>query len=355
MAPTAAPAIATAAPQAPTRSAPAPAPEREAKKAAPRQGRRLSDGASDDALTGMTILIVDDDFRNIFALSALLERGHAEVLTAESGSDALATLARVPTVDIVLMDIMMPGMDGYETMRAIRAIEQFETIPIIAVTGKVMAGERQRCLDAGANEYVPKPIDSSELLAALQPWIHTEAKGTEARVSAVPGVSVSGSAESGSPVADSETQDATAPRPEADPVPTTASYDTSGPKVLVVDDDFRNTFALAALLERGHVVIVADSGSQALVELEQHPDIDVVLMDIMMPVMDGYDTMRAIRAFEHFKSLPIIAVTGKVMPGERQRCIEAGATDYVPKPVDSAELFAALRPWLPNVIHPTSA
>ena len=123
----------------------------------------------------------------------------------------------------------------------------------------------------------------------------------------------------------------------------------------MVDDDFRNTFALAALLERGHIVILADSGSQAIVELEQNPDIDVVLMDIMMPVMDGYVTMQAIRAIERFKSLPIIAVTGKVMPGERQRCIEAGATDYVPKPVDSAELLAALRPWIPTAAQPNAA
>ncbi len=81
------------------------------------------------------------------------------------------------------------------------------------------------------------------------------------------------------------------------------------------------------------------------------PDIDIVLMDIMMPIMDGYDTIRAIRAIERFKTLPIIAVTGKAMAGERQRCLDAGANDYVPKPVDTAELFAALRPWLPTTPH----
>ncbi len=84
--------------------------------------------------------------------------------------------------------------------------------------------------------------------------------------------------------------------------------------------------------------------------LERAPDIDIVLMDIMMPVMDGYETMRAIRAIEQFEALPIIAVTGKVMAGERQRCIDAGASDYVPKPVDTAELLAALRPWLPTTV-----
>jgi signal transduction histidine kinase/CheY-like chemotaxis protein/HAMP domain-containing protein len=124
--------------------------------------------------------------------------------------------------------------------------------------------------------------------------------------------------------------------------------DFNGAKVLVVDDDFRNIFAMTALLERGRAVVtVAESGPDALAALEAMPDMDIVLMDIMMPVMDGYATIRAIREFGHLKSLPIIAVTGKVMPGERQRCIDAGANDFVPKPIDTAELLAVLRPWLP--------
>ena len=92
---------------------------------------------------------------------------------------------------------------------------------------------------------------------------------------------------------------------------------------------------------------VAESGAEALNSLVATPDIDIVLMDIMMPIMDGYQTMRAIRLMPEFVSLPIIAVTGKASAGERQRCHDAGANDYIPKPVDSAELLAALRPWLP--------
>jgi signal transduction histidine kinase/ActR/RegA family two-component response regulator len=133
------------------------------------------------------------------------------------------------------------------------------------------------------------------------------------------------------------------PRPSGDD-----AYAYDGTKVLVVDDDYRNIFAMTALLERGHAeVTAAESGTDAIAILELHPDVDVVLMDIMMPVMDGYATMRAIRAIEGLSALPIIAVTGKVVGGERQRCLDAGANDYVPKPVDTAELFAALRPWLP--------
>jgi two-component system chemotaxis sensor kinase CheA len=122
-------------------------------------------------LEGLRVLVVDDDFRNIFAMTALLERGRAAVIIAENGPDAISALEQNPDVDLVLMDIMMPGMDGYAAIRAIRAMEQFTTLPIIAVTGKVVPGERQRCLDAGANDYVPKPVDTVELLTAVGPWL----------------------------------------------------------------------------------------------------------------------------------------------------------------------------------------
>ena len=115
--------------------------------------------------------MVDDDFRNMFAMTVLLERVHAEVTVAESGPEALAALERVPDIDIVLMDIMMPIMDGYETIRAIRAHDAFKTLPIIAVTGKVVPGEHQRCIEAGANDYVPKPVDTVELLTVMRPYL----------------------------------------------------------------------------------------------------------------------------------------------------------------------------------------
>jgi CheY-like chemotaxis protein len=142
--------------------------------------------------------------------------------------------------------------------------------------------------------------------------------------------------------------------PERGPTESRDDRDFVGAKILLVDDDFRNLFAMTAFLERGHAnVTVAESGPEAIAALERNPDIDIVLMDIMMPVMDGYETMRHIRAFDQLKSLPIIAVTGKVMPGERERCIDAGANDYVPKPVDSGELFAVLKPWLPTTAETT--
>jgi signal transduction histidine kinase/CheY-like chemotaxis protein/HAMP domain-containing protein len=133
------------------------------------EGARANLGGA--VLEGTKVLVVDDDFRNTFALTALLERAHASVKTAESGPDAIDALERSPDIDLILMDIMMPVMDGYTTIRTIRAHAVFQSIPIIAVTSKVVAGERQRCLDAGANDYVPKPVNTAELLDAIGPWL----------------------------------------------------------------------------------------------------------------------------------------------------------------------------------------
>jgi signal transduction histidine kinase/HAMP domain-containing protein len=128
--------------------------------------------ALDDApFAGMTILVVDDDVRNIFAMTALLERGQATVCTAESGVEALARLDAIAGIDLVLMDVMMPDMDGYQTMRTIRSQPQFASLPIIAVTGKVVPGERQRCMDAGANDYFSKPVSTEELMDVIMPWL----------------------------------------------------------------------------------------------------------------------------------------------------------------------------------------
>ncbi len=122
---------------------------------------------------GATALVVDDDFRNIFALTALLERGGMTVVTAESGEAALQMLHSTPEIAVVLMDIMMPGMNGYETIEAIRLRPGLEALPIIAVTGKVVGGERARCLAAGASDYIPKPVNTVELMTVLGKWLTT--------------------------------------------------------------------------------------------------------------------------------------------------------------------------------------
>jgi signal transduction histidine kinase/CheY-like chemotaxis protein/HAMP domain-containing protein len=140
---------------------------------------------------------------------------------------------------------------------------------------------------------------------------------------------------------------ASAPQPPPAPAPGQAGPSLAGRKALVVDDDFRNIFALTALLERGDVEVVsAESGEEGVALLRQTPDIDIVLMDIMMPVMDGYATMRAMRKLPAGRDLPIVAVTANVAPETRQRCIEAGASTYVAKPVESADLLLVLGKWL---------
>jgi CheY-like chemotaxis protein len=118
-------------------------------------------------------------------------------------------------------------------------------------------------------------------------------------------------------------------------------------KVLVVDDDIRNIFALASVLERNKMeVICAENGKTAIELLQQHADVDIVLMDIMMPEMDGLETMRRIRRFDQYERLPMIALTAKAMKGDREKCIEAGASDYVSKPVDTEQLLSLMRSWL---------
>jgi CheY-like chemotaxis protein len=114
------------------------------------------------------VLIVDDDIRNIFAMTSILERQKMNILSAETGKDAIDLVKSTPDIDVVLMDIMMPAMDGYDTMREIRRDEQFSDLPIIAVTAKAMKGDREKCIEAGATDYLAKPVDTEHLLSLLR-------------------------------------------------------------------------------------------------------------------------------------------------------------------------------------------
>jgi CheY-like chemotaxis protein len=126
----------------------------------------------EEVLNGRTILMADDDIRNVFALSNVLEEKGMQVLIAENGKEALELLDTRPGIDLVLMDIMMPEMDGYEAMRAIRQAHKFNKLPILALTAKAMKGDRQKCLDAGANDYLSKPVDTDKLLSLLRVWLY---------------------------------------------------------------------------------------------------------------------------------------------------------------------------------------
>jgi CheY-like chemotaxis protein len=122
-------------------------------------------------VAGKKVLIVDDDICNIFATTSILERHDIQVVYAENGRDGITMLQETPGIDVVLMDIMMPGMDGYETMRQIRSMERFTALPIIALTAKAMVGDREKCIESGASDYIPKPVDTEQLLTMIRAWV----------------------------------------------------------------------------------------------------------------------------------------------------------------------------------------
>jgi CheY-like chemotaxis protein len=128
--------------------------------------------SSDEDLVGQTVLLVDDDVRNIFALSSVLERRGMRVLTATTGNEAITLIESTPSLAIVLMDIMMPELDGYQTIAVIREKPELRRLPIIALTAKAMKGDREKCLEAGASDYLAKPVNTEQLLSALRMWLH---------------------------------------------------------------------------------------------------------------------------------------------------------------------------------------
>ena len=284
-----------------------------------------------------TVLVVDDDRRNVFALKQALDGHVGRVLSAGNGRQALAVLDEHPDVDLVLMDIMMPDMDGYQAMEAIRRQTRFSRLPILALTAKAMPGDREKCLEAGASDYLAKPVDADRLLRALAEWLDRP----KAPVMAEP---VHRNGETTLPkvriLADDD------PDKAAQGLPSMRLGDPPA-TVLIVDDDMRNTFALArALQETAGRVLLARDGRKALAQLEKEKDVRIVLMDVMMPDMDGYEAMREIRRRENLRHLPVIALTAKAMPGDREKCLEAGADDYLCKPVELDRLLEKMRHWL---------
>ncbi|NGZ29384.1 MAG: response regulator, partial [Magnetococcales bacterium] len=257
-----------------------------------------------------TVLVVDDDARNRFALQTILAELVKEVKSADNGEHALKCLRDFPQIDIVLMDIMMPVMDGFQTIQAIRQNPQWQELPIIALTAKAMAGDRLRCLEMGANGYLSKPVSIEHLLLALRQWLPV--RQAEEPLPAPP-----------SPV--------TTPEPELVPLLTLNGQPIT---LLVVDDDMRAAFTLAKGMQtRVDKIILAADGLRALKELESHPEIDALLLDMRMPNLDGFATLEKIRGDQRFKHLVVIAVTALAMEGDRERCLAAGADGYMAKPV----------------------
>ena len=238
-------------------------------------------------------------------------------MTAETGSEALATMRKEP-VDCVVLDLKLPDMSGFEVLQSLRDDKELSDVPVVVFTGRELSPQEDNDLHAMARSIVVKGVESPErLLDETAFFLHRVTTDL--------------------PVEKQKMLDRLLSSDD-DLVQRTA---------LLVDDDARNIFALSSVLERrGMRVLTATTGSEAIDIVDSTPEIAIVLMDIMMPQMDGYQTMEAIRKNPKFRRLPIIALTAKAMKGDREKCLEAGASDYLAKPVNTEQLLAVLRMWL---------
>jgi len=234
-----------------------------------------------------------------------------------SGADALAALATT-TYDCVVMDLGLPDIPGDELIALIRKQPGHARVPVIVYTGRDLSRQEEAKLDKLSEAVIVKDAMSPErLLDETKFFLHQ----VESRLPAAKRMPVD--------------------------VATLNATSLENKKVLIVDDDARNIYALGSALEAHKMrVESAESGQEGIDSLMRNPDVDIVLMDIMMPEMDGYETIRRIRANNQFRELPIIALTAKAMKGDRESCIDAGASEYISKPVDMEQLVGLLRVWL---------
>jgi CheY-like chemotaxis protein/signal transduction histidine kinase/HAMP domain-containing protein len=263
------------------------------------------------------LLVVEDDAAQQQSIAELIGDGDVVTTAVTTGADALAALQR-ETFDCMVLDLGLPDMTGFQLITRIKGEIGLRKLPTIVYTGKQLSKREEAELRRMAESVVIKDAQSPErLLDETALFLHRVTdRLPESKRRMLEQLH------------------------RTDPTLT-------GRKVLVVDDDVRNIFALTTFLERSEMkVIYAERGRDGIARLQDTPDIDVVLMDVMMPEMDGYETMRAIREIPRFRNLPIIAVTAKAMKGDREKCIEAGASDYIAKPVDMDQLVSLLRVWL---------
>jgi CheY-like chemotaxis protein len=263
------------------------------------------------------LLVVEDNQAEQTTIQALLGHDDVDILSAATGREALEELEKQP-YDCMVLDLNLPDMSGFEILERIRDSSSLNDLPVVVFTGKELSPEEDARLHTLARSVVVKGVESPErLLDETALFLH--------RVIA------------NLPVEKQRMLDRLHRSDEA----------LVGRKVLVVDDDVRNIFALSSVLERrGMTVLTAGTGREAIAMLESTSDIAIVLMDIMMPEMDGYETMQVIRENASFRRLPIVALTAKAMKGDREKCLEAGASEYLAKPVNTDQLLSALRMWL---------
>jgi CheY-like chemotaxis protein len=263
------------------------------------------------------LLVIEDNPAEQLSISALLEHNDIEIVSAATGSEAMGML-RQESVDCVVLDLRLPDISGFELLERMNADPALSDLPVIVFTGRELTAEEETQLHSVARSIVVKGVESPErLLDETALFLHRNLTDL--------------------------------PREKQLMLEKLNSSDEDlvGRTVLLVDDDARNIFALSSALERrGMRVLTATTGMEAIELVHSTPELAIVLMDIMMPEMDGYQTISRIREEPDYRRLPIIALTAKAMKGDREKCLEAGASDYLAKPVNTEQLLSALRMWL---------
>jgi CheY-like chemotaxis protein/signal transduction histidine kinase len=262
------------------------------------------------------LLVVEDNPAEQLSIKELLGYDDIDVTVVASGHEAVEAV-KEQSYDCVVLDLRLPDISGFDVLESLRDTSLGD-LPVVVFTGKELSPEEDSRLHALARSVVVKGVESPErLLDETALFLHRVVGDL--------------------PLEKQRMLDRLHHSDDA----------LVGKKVLVVDDDVRNIFALSSVLERrGMNVITAGTGREAIAKLESTPDVAIVLMDIMMPEMDGYETMRVIRQNVSFQRLPIIALTAKAMKGDREKCLEAGASEYLAKPVNTEQLLSSLRMWL---------
>jgi HAMP domain-containing protein/CheY-like chemotaxis protein/signal transduction histidine kinase len=263
------------------------------------------------------LLLVEDDVAERNSVTELLGSDDIEIIPVDTGASALLQLRDI-AIDCVVLDLKLPDMSGFEVLERIRDDASLCDIPVVVFTGRELSPDEDARLHTMARSVVVKGVESPErLLDETALFLHRAVA------------------------------DLPAAKQRMLERLHSSDEDLLRRTVLLVDDDARNIFALSSVLERrGMEVLTATTGSEAIGVLAARPDVAIVLMDIMMPGMDGYETIQAIRANPGHRRLPILALTAKAMKGDREKCLDAGASDYLAKPVNIQQLMSALRMWL---------
>jgi HAMP domain-containing protein/CheY-like chemotaxis protein/signal transduction histidine kinase len=263
------------------------------------------------------LLIVEDNAAERYGISELLGYDDIDIMAVDSGSAAMEAL-HSDKFDCVVLDLRLPDVSGFDLLSQISNEDALSDVPVIIFTGRELTAEEDAQLHTMARSVVVKGVESPErLLDETSLFLHRVVTDLPAEKQRMLERLYS------------------------------SDEDLIGRTVLLVDDDARNIFTLSSVLERrGMKVLTATTGKEAIQTLETSDEVALVLMDIMMPEMDGYQTMQAIRSKAEFRRLPIIALTAKAMKGDREKCLEAGASDYLAKPVNTEQLLSALRMWL---------